>query len=199
MGGVIINLDLYRTILEFNKLSHIPFESIYTQANQHSLFDEFDKGKLSTETFFEKIRTEIRYTGSDDLLLEAWNAMLGDIPEHRLDTLVEAKQNYRTYLLSNTCEPHIESFEQQLYLDHGVKNFEDYFDAVYYSCRVGMRKPEEEIFKMLLEKNKLKAEETVFIDDSIQHVKGAGPCGINSYLLPKGMELADLLKELKLL
>lgn len=199
LGGVIINLDLQRTIAEFNKLSPVPFETIYTQANQHSLFDQFDKGQLSNEAFFKALKTEINFKGSDDLLLQAWNAMLGDIPEHRLDVLVEAKRNYHTFLVSNTCEPHIAAFEENLYLEHGVRNFEDYFDGVYYSCRVGMRKPDKEIFEMVLQENNLKPEETVFIDDSIQHVKGAGSCGINSYLLPKGTEIADLLKELNLL
>ena len=40
--------------------------------------------------------------------------------------------------------------------------------------------------------------ETIFIDDTEQHVRGAGLCGIRSYLLPKKMELEDLLKELKI-
>jgi HAD superfamily hydrolase (TIGR01509 family) len=63
----------------------------------------------------------------------------------------------------------------------------------------GKRKPNRDIFEMVLEKHKLLPQETVFIDDSEQHVKGAGECGINAYLLPKNMEVADLLKELNLL
>jgi putative hydrolase of the HAD superfamily len=50
-----------------------------------------------------------------------------------------------------------------------------------------------------LKTNGLIPEQTVFIDDSIQHVKGAGACGINAYLLPKNMEVSDLLKEIHLL
>jgi putative hydrolase of the HAD superfamily len=101
--------------------------------------------------------------------------------------------------LSNTCEPHIEAFERELENEHGIKNFDDYFDKVYYSCRVGMRKPDQEIFELVLRQNNLKPEETVFIDDSPQHVKGAGECGINSFLLQKNMSVNDLLRQLKLL
>lgn len=199
LGGVIINLDTNKTIAEFNKLSYMPFEAIYTQAGQSELFDNFDKGLISTEEFFYQIRKQIRYEGPDHELLRAWNAMLLDVPEKRLDILVTMKQNYNTFLLSNTCEPHIAAFEQDLYLKHGVKNFNDYFDEVYYSCRLGMRKPNKEIFEFVLEKNNLKPEETVFIDDSIQHVKGAGECGISAFLLPKGEEIGDFLKGLNLL
>ncbi len=199
LGGVIINLDQQRTIYQFNALSDLPFESFYNSSSQSGFFDEFDKGTITTEDFFEVLKKELRYSGKTEPLLQAWNAMLLDVPERRLDVLVNAKLNYSTYLLSNTCEPHIASFEEQLYLEHGVKNFEDYFDKVYYSCRMGLRKPDRKIFEAVLTENNLRPEETVFIDDSAQHVKGAGECGINAYLLPKNMEIGELLKDLKLL
>jgi len=199
LGGVIINLDQQRTIYQFNALSELPFESFYNSSSQSGFFDEFDKGTISTEDFFEVLKKELRYSGNTEPLLQAWNAMLLDVPERRLDVLVNAKLNYSTYLLSNTCEPHIASFEEQLYLEHGVKNFEDYFDKVYYSCRMGLRKPDRKIFEAVLTENNLRPEETVFIDDSAQHVKSAGECGINAYLLPKNMEIGELLKDLKLL
>lgn len=199
LGGVIINLDTQRTIDEFNKLSRVSFEEIYSQSSQMELFNLLDKGRISDFDFFSQLRKLIGYNGPEIDLLFAWNAMLGDVPEHRLDLLVQMKQNYSTFLLSNTCEPHISAFENDLYLQHGVKNFNDYFDEVYYSCRLGMRKPDKEIFEYVLKKNNLDPEETIFIDDSIQHVKGAGECGIHAFLLPKNMELKELLKEINLL
>ena len=199
LGGVIINLDLNKTIKAFNKLSETPFEKIYTQASQIELFNSLDTGKISEKDFFNELKKKINYSGKDETLLNAWNAMLLDVPEKRLDVLVEMKHNYNTYLLSNTCESHIKAFEHDLYNEHGVKNFDDYFDKVYYSCRVGLRKPDKEIFELVLKENNLKPEETIFIDDSAQHVKGAGLCNINSFLLEKNTEIGDLLKELKLL
>ena len=199
LGGVIINLDINQTIQEFNKLSYMPFEAIYTQAEQNDIFNKFDKGLISTEEFFFEIRQYLRYEGNEIELLKAWNAMLLDVPEKRLNTLVKTKQYYNTFLLSNTCEPHINAFEHDLYIKHGVKNFNDYFDEVYYSCRIGMRKPDAEIFEFVLEKNKINPKETVFIDDSVQHVKGAGACGINAFLLPKNAEIGEFLKELNLI
>ena len=109
------------------------------------------------------------------------------------------KQNYNTFLLSNTCEPHIAAFEHDLYLKHGVKNFNDYFDEVYYSCRLGMRKPNKEIFEFVLKENDLKPEETDFINASLQRIPGAGECGISSFLLPETQEIGEFLKELGML
>jgi putative hydrolase of the HAD superfamily len=199
LGGVIINLDTNRTIREFNKISQIPFQDIYTQAKQDEIFTLLDKGKISTSDFIKEVKRQIRYDGPDKDILLAWNAMLLDVPEERLDLLVEMKHNYNTFLLSNTCEPHIHAFEKELHDEHGIRNFDDYFDKVYYSCRIGMRKPDKEIFEFVLSQNNLKPEETVFIDDSPQHVKGAGECGINAFLLQKNMSVNDLLRQLKLL
>lgn len=199
LGGVIINLDVNRTIREFNKISQIPFEKLYTQANQEEIFDLLDRGKISPSDFFNELKRLIRYPGPTEDLMLAWNAMLLNVPEERLDVLVEMKHNYNTYLLSNTCEPHIEAFERELHDEHGIRNFNDYFDKVYYSCRIGLRKPNKDIFELVLNDNGLKAEETVFIDDSPQHVKAAGELGINAFLLQKNLEIGDLLKQLNLL
>jgi glucose-1-phosphatase len=199
LGGVIINLDIPGTISAFNKLVPERFEKLYSQAAQSELFDNFDKGKIGETEFFEGLSKEIGFTGKNEQMLKAWNAMLLDIPARRLKLLQDLKAQYNTYLLSNTNETHIGVFESELYRHHGVKNFADYFDGVYYSCRTGMRKPDSEIFQHVLGIHGLDPAETVFIDDSIQHVKGAGECGINAYLLPKGMEVEELLKQLKLL
>ncbi len=199
LGGVIINLDIPKTIAEFNRLSDVPFEEIYTQAQQSEIFNQFDKGLISDFEFFNKLKGELRYQGKDEALLKAWNAMLLDVPAHRLDLLVQLKPLYKTFLLSNTNKTHITAFEAELYQRHGVKDFSDYFEEVFYSCRMSMRKPDAEIFQHVLTKHNLVPEQTIFIDDSIQHVKGAGQCGIRSYLLPQGMEVKELLKELKLL
>jgi glucose-1-phosphatase len=199
LGGVIINLDIPATILEFNQLSDVPFERLYTQAQQNEIFDQFDKGLIQEFEFFSRLKSDLRYQGTDESLLRAWNAMLLDVPSSRLNLLVTLKSKYSTFLLSNTNETHISVFEQELYRTHGVRNFEDYFDKVYYSCRIGLRKPDPEIFMHVLEEQGLDPAETVFIDDSVQHVKGAGSCGIRSYLLSKNMELEDLLKEIRIL
>lgn len=198
-GGVILNLDIPKTITQFNKLIDSPFEHFYTQSAQNDLFSAFDKGLIAESEFFSNLALAINYKGPQQAMVNAWNAMLLDLPKHRLDTLLQLKNKYRTFLLSNTCEPHIKVFESNMKQAHGIDNLSHHFEKVYYSCRMGMRKPDKEIFDFVLADNNLKAEETIFIDDSIQHVKGAAAAGIQAYLLEKGRELQDLLQELELL
>jgi epoxide hydrolase-like predicted phosphatase len=199
LGGVIINLDIPKTINEFNKISERPFESFYTQMQQNSIFDLFDKGQISETDFFTEIKHVLERENSREQLLYAWNAMLLDFPLHRLKMLTALKSKYRLFLLSNTNETHITEFEKQLHLTHGYSNLEPFFEKVYYSCQMGMRKPDAEIFEYVLKENNLKPEETFFIDDSPQHVEGASKTGINAHLLAKGKEVEQLLKDFNLL
>jgi FMN phosphatase YigB (HAD superfamily) len=199
LGGVIINLDIPKTISEFNKLSNQPFESIYNQLQQTPVFDLFDKGQITEKDFFIELKKALQNDVTDEELLFAWNAMLLDFPKHRLELLSKIKPNYRLFLLSNTNESHVLEFEKTLFASHGYQNLEPFFEKVYYSCRMNQRKPNADIFESVLNENNLVAEETLFIDDSPQHVEGALTLGVKAMLLEKNNEVENLLKELKLI
>lgn len=199
LGGVIINLDIPKTIAEFNKLSDRPFEAIYTQLQQTPLFDDFDKGRITEEKFFEEINRLLKVPVSTQQLTTAWNAMLLDFPAQRLELLKRLNPHYRLFLLSNTNETHVTEFEKQLHLSHGYKNLEPFFEKVYYSCRMDMRKPDREIFDHVLKENDLDPGETLFIDDSPQHIEGALRTGIKAHFLSKGKEVETLLKDLHII
>jgi len=199
LGGVIINLDIPKTISEFNKLTNKPFESIYTQLHQSAIFDLFDKGQISEADFFFELNNSLDQPLTHKQLLNAWNAMLLDFPIHRLELLNQLKQRYRIFLLSNTNETHIAQFENDLYQHHGYKNLEPFFEKVYYSCRMNMRKPDREIFDFVLQENTLNASETIFIDDSPQHIEGALKTGIKAHLLSKEKDIKSLIEQLNLL
>lgn len=62
-----------------------------------------------------------------------------------------------------------------------------------------MRKPDREIFDFVLNDNSLNASETIFIDDSPQHVEGALKTGINAYLLSKEKDVKSLIEQLNLI
>jgi glucose-1-phosphatase len=194
LGGVIINLDMHKTIRLFESFGIPDFASTYNQFAQTDLFDRFDKGNITEDEFFRIIKQTFKLPQSRQQLVDAWNAMLLDIPVYRLEQLNWYKNNYRSFLLSNTNETHITSFESYLLKQFGVENLSSYFEKDYYSCRVGMRKPDAEIFEYVLNENNLHPDETVFIDDTINHIRGASHVGLNTIHLPKGEEFDVHLK-----
>ena len=195
LGGVIINLDINRTISEFNKLATTPFEAIYTQLQQSPIFDLFDKGLITENDFFNELQIQIKSKVEKEDLMFAWNAMLLDFPLNRLKLLESLNKRYRLFLLSNTNETHILEFENQLFKTRGYKNLEPFFEKVYYSCRMEMRKPDVEIFEYVLKENNLIPSETLFIDDTPHHVNGAHKTGTKALLLEKNKEFESLLLE----
>ncbi|POZ52399.1 HAD family hydrolase [Methylovulum psychrotolerans] len=193
LGGVVINLDIPRTIRAFEALGIAEFAQVFSQLAQTPLFDQFDKGLISEDDFFATLKSDFHLPQPIAELERAWNAMLLDFPGHRLAQLTVYKQHYRTFLLSNTNTTHIRTFEKTLADHHAVANLQPFFHKVYYSCDVKLRKPDPDIFQLVLEENGLKPEETIFIDDTLGHVQGAQAVGLHALHLPKGQEFKDLL------
>ena len=100
-----------------------------------------------------------------------------DIPNERLEVLANLK-NYRTFLLSNTNQIHVDFIVQQM-IDEGQATLESLFEKVYYSQNMDLRKPDPAIYQKVLDDNQLKAEETVFLDDNLDNVRSASTLGIH--------------------
>lgn len=193
LGGVLLNIDYAKTRQAFLDLGFHNFDEHYTQFSQTGIFDRFDKGEISPEAFFSEL-AGIVGNGAGILQLEhAWNAMLLDFPRENLVLLENLKTEYRIFLFSNTNEPHLEYFFQLMQKKYGLETPDILFERVYYSCRIGMRKPDPAAFRFILGEDGLKASETLFIDDSPQHVQGAESVGIRAYYLKKGEKITNLL------
>lgn len=182
-GGVILNIDYTLTSSAFKKLGIKDFDSFYSKASQNDLFDNLETGSISPTELISALKKHLPETTTDTEILSAWNAMLLDLPKERLDLLLKLKESHTTFLLSNTNTIHIDAFQKYIKEKFGSENLNPYFQKVYFSSSIGMRKPNSDIFLFVLKENNLKAEETLFIDDSPQHVEGAREAGLHAYHL----------------
>ncbi len=193
LGGVLLNIDYQATIKAFKDLGINNFDEMYNQAAQDHVFDGFDKGDISPTVFRDEIRRITRMPLTDESIDHAWNAMLLDLPWHRIDLLQGVKANYRSFLLSNTNAIHIPVFHDYLHREYGMDNLSALFEKQYLSHEIGMHKPDREPFDLILNENDLNPEETLFIDDSIQHLEGARAAGIKTFWLDTSvMQITDL-------
>jgi putative hydrolase of the HAD superfamily len=187
-GGVIINIDYNLTAQAFREMGLSNFEEHFSKAKQKQLFDLYEKGLITSLEFRTELRGAFNVKPAAALIDNAWNAMLLDLPKERLDFLQKLKSTHRTFLLSNTNEIHINAIYDQLNKSMGITDLSGYFEKIYFSYQIKMRKPDAEIFRFVLKENGLKAEETLFIDDSPQHVEAAKRLGIQTYLLDVSKE-----------
>ena len=65
---------------------------------------------------------------------------------------------------------------------HIPKKDYSFFEKVVVSCEVGMRKPNREIYNLILSKLKLKPQETIFIDNQSWNIIPAHKLGMNTIL-----------------
>ncbi len=185
LGGVLLNLDYHLTKDAFVRLGVKDYESHFTQSKQINLFDAFETGNISEVEFHQGLRQLTGINFSKDEILTAWNAMLLDFPIQRKNLLLSLKNHFNISLLSNTNESHIRAFTKIIQKDIGLDSLDPLFNSVYYSNEIGLRKPSEEVFKYVLAHNNYLPEETLFLDDSAQHLEGANKCGITTVHVDK--------------
>ena len=194
-GGVIINIDYQHTLDAMRRLHRHGSTIDFTQAAQSELFDLMETGRLTPQEFREGLRTTYELDATDEQLDAAWNALLLDVPAERLALIAELRaQGHETALLSNTNQIHIEEINRVLRRQYGFEQgIADCLDRVFYSQQVGLRKPGEEIFRHALREMNWKPEETLFIEDSSQHIETARRLGLHTLFLAPPLTLTDAL------
>ena len=191
-GGVLINIDYDAAITSFRKLGVDNFDEMYSQAAQTDLFNSLETGKISGQKFIEELSEFLPNQTSPDSIIEAWNAMILDVPKSSIDLLKRLKQEgYKIFLLSNTNEIHIDRAFQE-WDKVSDESPEELFHHVYLSHEIHMRKPDREIFDFVCEEQSLDPSITFFIDDSIQHIEGAKSAGLQTYHLKKGQSVEEV-------
>ena len=199
-GNVIFTIDFNRAQHSFTELGVKNVEHFFSHKGHDSLFDQFEQGLISSSEFRDGIR---KVTGieslSDAEIDQAWNSLLIGVPEPNHDLLLKVKEKYRTFLLSNNNEIHYNWIMDYLQREHRLDSNAVFFEKDYYSHLMKMRKPNREIFEFVLHENNLNPKETLFIDDSPQHLKTADMLGLNTHLLTADETLESYLYDSGLL
>ncbi|MEE0976854.1 MAG: HAD family phosphatase [Bacteroidales bacterium] len=192
MGGVILDVSYQRVIETFKSYGIENFDKVYTQAKQVEIIDLFEEGKCTAEEFRDGVRKLVGKELSDEQIDKAWFSMILEIPRDVIQLLGVLKLKYRLFLFSNTNVLHIEYLKKEFERQLGFDLFNCVFDKAFFSNEIHHRKPHPESFKYVLEQAGIEAEETLFIDDSKQHLEGASKVGLNTYWLTNGETLIDL-------
>ena len=194
LGNVIINIDFDLTYQAFAKITNKNLEEVYNSFDKLDLWDKYEKGQLSNQEFINTLREALEITVDDKEIIAAWNALLLDIPQKRIDRILALKKKYRIFILSNTSDLHILDVNRILKETRGIENLRHLVEKLYYSYEMGMRKPSDEIYLSVLKDSNLAAEETLFLDDNFDNVIGARKIGIHAIHVTD-KDLCDYLKE----
>lgn len=186
LGNTILPISPTKTI---NNLKTIGLTNNKLES-MNRLFINYELGKITTLFFIQEIKKNISKKVPHQEIIDAWNAMILDYPQPHIDFLQEMKRKYQIILLSNTNELHYNCFIEKA-KKKGVI-FEALFHATYYSHKLGMRKPQTDIFEFVIESHHLSPQKTLFVDDLEENIIVAENLGLTTYHLKNNHNILDL-------
>ncbi len=177
-GNILINLDYEKCFSAFRAVLGVDFSEGLPEKTKAHLF-KYDRGKLNTEGFLWHLQ---QYNPQAEIrtIIAAWNALLGELPLSRFEMIASLRKDYNVCMLSNINEMHIEKIHRDLVKNYGIDDFHSlYFDKVYYSCRMGMRKPDREIYDFVSKDLDQPPADLFFIDDMEENITACRAAGWN--------------------
>ncbi|MHA1756900.1 MAG: HAD family hydrolase [Promethearchaeota archaeon] len=185
-GGVMVEtpnivknmLEILNTDLGTNMSKDDPFISKQRR--------KMSSGRITSREFLESLLDKYYYPYQKkdgslppekvniDYYLELWFELYSRVTQLRpeMEEIIIRLHNagYTVSLLSNTYDIHVKS--------NKLKGFFDLFDHVFLSNELGMRKPEIEKYKYVLEQLDAKPEECIFVDDKLINLVPARELGM---------------------
>ena len=193
LGGVIMNLRRENCVEALEQLGLKEADEMLGLYCQTGPFMQLEEGKITPAEFRAEIHRRIGCEVSDAEMDDAFNRFLLGIPVERLRALESLRKQYKIYMLSNT---NAIMFDSKIKTDFQIdgKNREDYFDGMCLSYEEGCAKPDPQIFHNVLDKFGIKAEETLFFDDSQANLEAAARLGFRTWLVEPGTEFMEAFK-----
>ena len=101
-GNVIFNINFTQVQDAWKKLGINNADEFYGHRHQDPVFNLLERGEISPAGFRDRIRELTNKPElTDEQIDDAWNAIFVGIPQGNHELLLNLKDKYRTFLLSN--------------------------------------------------------------------------------------------------
>jgi putative hydrolase of the HAD superfamily len=190
-GNVLINLDFEKCFDAYEQLIGTRWSMENMPIEITSAVQKYDRGFISDEAFLWVFQ---QYSESSDprAFIAAWNSLLGGIKKKRFEMLERLRPDYNLVILSNINNLHLRKIHLYLKKVYQITDFEDrYFDYVFYSHLIGMRKPDIEIYQHVTTTLNIDKSDILFIDDLAENIAAAESFGWHGQVHNPNDEIAD--------
>lgn len=185
-GGVLVEWNpryLYRDY--FQNESEMDYFLHFVCSDEWNL--EQDRGRSLSEGTFLLQNKFPEYHDLIQLYYDKWEKMLNKENPGTVSLLYKLKEKYNIYGLTNWSAETIEIAYRRF-------SFFKEFNGIVVSGEEKLTKPDKRIYHLLLNRYNLKAENTIFIDDSIINIKAAKEIGFHAIRFENSGQLeAELL------
>lgn len=202
LGMVLVSLYRKECIEKFRLLGIEDAATMIGNSSQNGPFGALEYGLISVENFCDELAvlSNKKISGSD--IVDAWNSMIGETPVDLLNMIYRLRHEYgkTVCMLSNVNQPHIDNVMQNHFRQVEGRDIYDYFDALYLSHELHLKKPEPEIFETvgqsIHDKFGFSGKDIIFFDDSQDNVNMAVKYGWDSIVIANTDETMEMLREM---
>jgi putative hydrolase of the HAD superfamily len=185
-NGVLTNSDNEVTISRFANYFSVDTEKL--RPVFHKFAENMDDGSETTLQFYQQISEycERPFVESElrKIHVSSYQPKSG-----MQDLLRTLKDKYQIALLTNFGD----AFDEA---NQGIWNYNQLFDEdkLFVSCKLKMKKPDEEIYKYAINKLGIEPHEAIFIDDRQENIDAASRLGIKGILFKSPKQLKNELE-----
>jgi len=177
LGNVLVDFNHHPAAERVSRFSKKSSQEIYNFFFESALTISFEKGEISPDEFFLKVKESLSLKLSYDSFVHIWNDIFFLSPKNRMvySLVNNLHCGYKTALLSNINILHYE------YLKKSFPVF-NVFSQIMPSFELGAVKPEPIIYKKALERLAVDPEEAFYTDDRVDLIASAKKLGIKSFV-----------------
>ena len=169
---------------------HVSGDELWSLLYNSEAWELSKRGQITRADYLNRVFGPLGLTDSisqsefADQLSEGRHSIHPDM----LALLLALKPRYRLAILSNT---HIVEMEDWFVETHGLANL---FDVVISSAKVGLAKPEPEIYRLTLDRLGVAPGDALFIDDMPRNTQAAEALGLPSIVFESPAQLRRALQ-----
>ena len=169
-------------------IEHFRLDKVEFESRHKELANRFEEGKLSLGRYLEQtVFYDPRSFGVED-----FKRFMFSLSQPKSETLEVARGLAGKYPMATINN---ESRELNQYRIEAF-GLIDYFNLFVSSCFVGIRKPDERIYRLAIDLTQHAAQECCFIDDRQVNIDGARQVGMQAILLRDASQLGNDLRNL---
>jgi len=177
LGNVVINYSFDNTFYYWAKVSGCDVNMIKQKFEFDEIYRRFEKGEIKPDIYRKNVLEKLGLHLNEVEFDNGWNQIYLDLTSGIEQLLRDLKSRFRLVALTNTNEIHANHWK--IKYASMLSNFE----KVFCSHEIKARKPEKEVFKIVLNYLQLKPNYVVYLDDRYENIKSASEIGIKSILV----------------
>jgi glucose-1-phosphatase len=192
LGKVVFDLSFERVFESWAVSSGMDVAVIKDKFLFDEVFEKFERNEISPGQFRSLISHRLGMQLTDEEFDKGWCNLYLD-PYEGVDNLLKnLKQNYKLVALTNTNAIH-----NAIWRDKYAEQLQ-HFEEIFSSHELGVRKPEDRIYKIVMDYLNLLPEQTLFLDDNIDNVNGAAYMGIISIVVSTQDQMREDFRRLEI-